>query len=73
MISEKKQKVLEYFAQGRKFYKLMKFKDAKICFAKALKLDPDDGPSKIFYKRCEIYIENPPKDDWDGVWVMTTK
>lgn len=73
MISEEKQQVLNYFAEGRKLYKLMKFEEAKKAFAKALRIDPEDGPSKVYYKRCEIYVQNPPKDDWDGVWVMTTK
>ena len=73
MISKTKQKVLEFFAEGRKLYKLMQFDKAKRFFARALKLDPDDGPSKVYYKRCEIYINSPPDEDWDGVFVMKTK
>ena len=73
MISEEKKAVLELFAEGRKFYKMMQFVEAQKCFAKAIKIDPDDGPSKVYYKRCEHYIENPPPDDWDGVFVMKTK
>jgi len=73
MISEEKKKVLEYFAEGRNNYKLMKFAEAQKWFAKAIKIDPEDGPSKVYYKRCEHYIKNPPPDDWDGIFVMTTK
>ncbi len=73
MISEEKKKVLELFAQGRKLYKLMKFEEAKKYFAKALQIDPNDGPSKVYYARCKHYIENPPPEDWDGVFVMKTK
>jgi len=73
MISEEKQKVLELFTEGRKQYKLMQFGKAKDCFAKALKVDPDDGPSKVYYARCKHYIDNPPPEDWDGVFVMKTK
>jgi tetratricopeptide (TPR) repeat protein len=73
MISETKRAVLEWFTKGRNLYKLMKFGEAKDCFAKALQLDPDDGPSTLYYKRCALYIKNPPPDDWDGVFVMTTK
>ncbi len=40
MISEDKQKVLEYFAEGRKLYKMMKFTDARAAFQNALKIDP---------------------------------
>ena len=73
MISENKQKILDFFAQGRKHYKLMQFGEAKKCFELALKIDPKDGPSLVYRKRCIILMENPPKDDWDGVWVMKTK
>ncbi len=73
MISETKKKVLEYFAEGRKHYKLMQFKKARDSFAKALSLDAEDGPSKVYHARCKHYIENPPPEDWDGVFVMKTK
>ena len=39
----------------------------------ALKVVPEDGPSKVYYERCKYYIDNPPPEDWDGVFVMTTK
>ena len=73
MISEDKKNVLEFFAEGRKCYKLMDFQNALKNFAQALKIDPNDGPSKVYYVRCKHYIENPPPEDWDGVFVMTTK
>jgi hypothetical protein len=73
MISEQKKAVLELFAEGRKMYKMMKFAEARDCFARALKMDPEDGPSKVYYARCKHYIENPPPQDWDGVSVMKTK
>lgn len=73
MIDEKTKKVLDLFAEGRKRYKLMDFKDAQKYFAQALKVNPDDGPSKVYYARCKHYIDNPPPEDWDGVFVMTSK
>lgn len=73
MISETKKEVLEWFNRGRKNYKLMNFEEAKNCFAKALSIDPEDGPSRVYYTRCKVYIESPPPEDWDGVFVMKTK
>lgn len=73
MITEERKQVLDLFAQGRKLYKLMEFDAARKYFAKALQVDPDDGPSKVYYARCKHYIENPPPEDWDGVFVMKTK
>ena len=72
-MTEEKAKVLELFKEGRKLYVMRKFEEAKGMFAKALQVENDDGPSKVYYARCKHYIENPPPDDWDGVWVMTTK
>ena len=73
MIDETKEKVLEAFAEGRKLYKLMKFEEARDAFRRALKVDSEDGPSKVYFARCQHYIENPPPEDWDGVFVMKTK
>lgn len=73
MISEERQKVLDLFARGRKHYKLMQFADAKKYFLAALKVNPKDGPSKVYVERCDEYIAEPPPDDWDGVFVMKTK
>ncbi len=72
-MDETKKKVLDLFGEGRKLYKLMEFDKALACFGNALRLDPNDGPSKVYYARCKHYIENPPPDDWDGVFIMTTK
>ena len=72
-MDEKKKKVLELFGEGRKQYKLMNFEKARNLFQQALEVDPEDGPSKVYVKRCQHYIENPPPEDWDGVFIMTTK
>ena len=73
MISEAKKQILELFAQGRRHYKLLEFAEAQSFFLKALEIDSSDGPSRVYADRCKFYIENPPPDDWDGVFVMKTK
>ena len=73
MITEGKRQILELFAEGRRQYKLMKFEEARDTFARAIAIDPQDGPSTIYHRRCKNYIENPPPEDWDGVCVMETK
>ena len=73
MITEEKKKVLELFATGRKQYKLMQFHDACETFKKALEIDSTDSPSRVYAERCAYYHENPPPEDWDGVFTMTTK
>jgi len=73
MIPDSKRKALELFAQGRKFYKMMDFASARDLFLLALESDPSDSPSKVYAERCQYYIDNPPPEDWDGVFTMLTK
>ena len=73
MITEEKKQALKFFSEGRRFYKLMDFEKAKNCFVEALAVDSSDSPSRVYLERCEWYINNPPPDDWDGVFIMTTK
>ncbi len=73
MITEQKKQVLELFASGRKQYKLMQFSEARALFLRALEIDPADSPSKVYIERCTYYIDNPPPEEWDGAFTMTTK
>ncbi len=73
MISETKMQVLEKYNQALALYKGRNWKEAKALFKEALKVDPGDGPSKLYVERCDQYLKNPPEDDWDGVFVMKTK
>ncbi|MCB9831093.1 MAG: GAF domain-containing protein [Planctomycetes bacterium] len=47
--------------------------EALIAFELALELRPDDRPALIHLERCRRYLENPPPEDWDGVWIMESK
>jgi adenylate cyclase len=42
-------------------------------FGEALELAPQDRPSRIFIDRCRYYRENPPPEEWNGVWIMEEK
>ena len=73
MLTEEKRQVLDCFRQGRNLYKQMQFAEAYKMFGEALKIDPEDKPSKVYMLRCKNYAKNPPPPDWDGVYVYTTK
>jgi Flp pilus assembly protein TadD len=73
MVTDEKRQVMDLFRQGRNLYKQMQFAEAFKRFAEALKIDPEDQPSKVYLARCKHYAKNPPPPDWDGVWVYTTK
>jgi hypothetical protein len=73
MISEEQKRVLELFKEGRRLYTMQKFQEAREVFERAIAIDREDGPSRIYHQRCKQYLEDPPGDDWDGVFVMKTK
>ena len=73
MITKEKEEVLKYYNLGLTAYKQRKWEDAIGAFQKALEIDPKYGPSELYLNRAQQYKENPPPDDWDGVFVMTTK
>lgn len=73
MISTEKKEVLRLYDQGLNAYKLRKWDVAIGFFSDALKVDPADGPSKLYLERSQNYQTTPPPDDWDGVFTMTTK
>lgn len=65
--------MLELFAEGRECYKQREFSKALEFFLDVLKVDPEDGPSKVYVERCNTYIQSPPPEGWDGVFEMQTK
>lgn len=73
MLTEEKKKVVDLYNEGLAAYKERNWDKAMEFFKQALEIDPNDGPSKLYLERCELYKENPPPDDWDGVFTMTTK
>ncbi|MGC8765478.1 MAG: tetratricopeptide repeat protein [Brevinematia bacterium] len=73
MISKEKLQMLEYYNRGLELYRNRRFVEAKEHFLKCLSIVPDDGPSSIYIERCDYFIKNPPPENWDGVFVMTTK
>ncbi len=73
MITREKEEVLKYYNFGLTAYKQMKWDEAIKAFEMALKVDPADGPSNEYLKRCREFREDPPPEDWDGVYIMKTK
>ena len=65
--------VLRCYLTGYSAMRKRDWKAAQQSFSEALQLHPGDKPSKTHLERIGYYIEHPPADDWDGVWVMTSK
>ena len=65
--------VVDAYSKGLSSYRAQFWNEAERFFQAALDARPDDGPSAIMLNRCRLYIENPPSDDWNGVWQMKDK
>jgi adenylate cyclase len=51
-----------------------KFDEAKGAFdAVNAEIGGDDYLCKMYHKRCDHYLANPPAPDWNGSWVLTDK
>ena len=61
------------FRDGIQCYRARKWKDAAEAFSEVLHLQPEDKLSELYVDRCHHMIDDPPADDWDGVWVMQSK
>ena len=72
-LPEEMKSIIEHYSAGLEAYRLREWEDGIKAFQQALEIKPDDGPSLTYLKRCEGYSAAPPPDDWDGVYVMTTK
>lgn len=62
------------YEQGMEAYFKQEWDQAISLFNKALPLEAHaNNPSQIFIERCALMKANPPGDDWNGVFIMTSK
>ena len=55
-----------YFLKGLMVYRRRDFAKASELFREGA---PSDRPCQIFLARCLHLLEQPPRADWDGVWI----
>ena len=67
------QKRLEDFARARVLYTQRRWLDAQNVFKEILDRPGGDGPSRLYWKRCQEYLFDEPPVGWDGVFTMTHK
>ena len=72
-LSPEKDRVRSAYHEGLARYRDMDFAAAQQAFDRAIKLDPEDGPSLTYRARCQAYRDQPPPPNWDRVFTMTTK
>ncbi len=65
--------VIGHFKDGIKKYRNSEWDNAIEAFTKVLDLNNDDKLAQIYIDRCHHFKQQPPGEDWDGVWLMTSK
>ncbi len=68
-----KQQTIELYHQGREYYLKREFDRAITHFAMIMEIDSKDKAAKLHIDRCQHFMLNPPAQDWDGVWTLTSK
>ena len=64
---------LEIFSEGYRCFHKREWDEGVMFFEEVLALNPKDKPSSLYIERSRLYKEEPPAEDWDGSYVMTTK
>lgn len=72
-LGEARIRLLDIYRRGIDAYKTRRWEDGIELFREALSIEPGDGPSVLYLERCTTFLQNPPGDDWDGIFTMRTK
>jgi adenylate cyclase len=64
---------MRVFSEGLEHYRNRRWAEAMASFRRVQQLKPGDGPSETLTRRCEVYLKEPPPEDWDGVFRLTRK
>jgi adenylate cyclase len=61
------------FELGRQLYLEGRWQEAREYFEQGIALKKDEGPCRVYARRCKLFEETPPESDWEGIFTMTTK
>jgi adenylate cyclase len=64
---------LNRYAEAMAHYFERRWLEAGKSFEAALALRPDDYPAQLHLERITTYLQHPPPDNWNGIFVMKTK
>lgn len=64
---------IQQFNQAHELFEQKSYRESKKAFTALLERKEDDAPTKTYLTRCENFIKNPPRSDWDGVFNLTEK
>ena len=64
---------LAAFRDGMENYLAGKWEEGRKSFSQALAENPLDECSQVYIDRCDYLLKNADPEQWDGIWVMTSK
>ncbi len=70
--SPQEKELVTVFHQALDYYNNRKWKEAAQGFRQSYAIE-NGGPSAKYFKRCEVFLKEPPPDTWDGVSNLTEK
>lgn len=71
--ADETERFLERYSVGLTSYHTRRWAEGLLAFAEALQLRPDDYTTQLHIKRIQAYQVTPPPDNWNGVFVLTSK
>ncbi|MDZ7265486.1 MAG: adenylate/guanylate cyclase domain-containing protein [candidate division KSB1 bacterium] len=71
--SIEKELIIDVYSYALELFKQRKWNLALKEFRRVLRYFPSDGPSRVYTVRCLEFIEQPPAENWDGVFEFAVK
>ena len=72
-IDPRMKETCDLYAEGLAAYRKRRWDAAAELFDRALSIRPEDGPSRTMKARCLAYRVDPPGENWNGSYTMTSK
>jgi adenylate cyclase len=72
-MTDNKRQSLEMFHEGLKLYRARRWEEAIAYMQQASSLDDTCYAAQIYIERANLYQLTSPPDDWNGIFVMTSK
>ena len=72
-LTAEQKEATELYQEGLKLYRSRSWDEAIAYMNQAYQLDPTCHVAEVYAQRAALYQLNPPGDDWNGVFVMTSK